>query len=128
MTLTLKTTILFLHKTLKLMMMYHPIKFGCKNISSSVDTEEIVRSDYMSFHCDPELEHVKPVFLHDTLAYDDASPYQVSLQKGRQLKKYHPDEHSLEILIFPVTMTHNRAIQSFHKTIQLMMMSHKNQV
>ena len=58
---------------------------------------ETVIFDYISPHCDPQLEHSKPIFLHDTLAYDDASPYQVSLQKGRQLKKYHPDEHSLEI-------------------------------
>ena len=33
-TFTLKT-IYFLHKTLQLMMMYHPIKFGCKKISRS---------------------------------------------------------------------------------------------
>ena len=32
---------------------------------------ETVRSDYMSLHCDLELEDSKPIFLHDTLAHDD---------------------------------------------------------
>ena len=36
--------------------MYHPIKFGSKKISSSVDMVETVISDYMSPHCDPEFE------------------------------------------------------------------------
>ena len=57
---------------------------------------ETVRSDYMSLHCDLELEDSKPVLLQDTLANDDASPYQVWLQKVQQLRRYHPDEHSLE--------------------------------
>ena len=50
----------------------------------------------MSTHCDSEREHSKPVFLHDTLAHDVASPYQVYLQKIQQLRRYYPDEHSLE--------------------------------
>ena len=70
--------------------MYHPIKFGCKKISSSVIF------DQMSPHCDPELEDSKPIFLHDTLAHDVASPYQVWLHKVQQLRTYHPDEHSLK--------------------------------
>ena len=55
------------------MMMYHPIKFGYKKISSSVDTVETVISDKMSPHSDPELEDNKPIFLYDTLAHDAAS-------------------------------------------------------
>ena len=74
-------------------MMYHPIKFGCKRISSSVDMVETVILDYMSPHCDPGLEHSEPIFLCDILAHDDASPYQVWFQKVRQLRRYHPDEH-----------------------------------
>ena len=66
------------------MMMYHPIKFGCKKINSSADMVATVISDYMSPHCDLELEDSKPIFLHDTLAHDDASPYQVWLQKVEQ--------------------------------------------
>ena len=78
------------------MMMYLPIKFGCQKISSSADMVETVISDKMSPRCDPELEDSKPIFLHDTLVHDDASPYQVWLQNVQQLRRYRPDEHSLE--------------------------------
>ena len=54
------------------MMMYRPIKFGCKKISSSTAI-----FDYMSPNCDLELEDNKPIFYHDIQANDDASPYQV---------------------------------------------------
>ena len=74
------------------MMMYHPIKFGCKKISSLADKVETVIFDQIS----PELEESKPIFLHDTLAHDLASPYQIWLQKVQQLRRYHSDEHSLE--------------------------------
>ena len=57
------------------MVMYHQIKFGCIEISSSVDMVETVVSDYMSPHCDLDLEDSKPTFLHDALIHDDASPY-----------------------------------------------------
>ena len=70
------------------MMMYHPIKFSKKKISSSVDIVEMVIFDYMSPHCDLELEDSKPTFLHDTLAHDDTSPDQVWLQKVQQLRRY----------------------------------------
>ena len=78
------------------MMMYHPIKCGCKKISSSADMMETVISDYMSPHRNPEFEDSKPIFLHDTLAHDDASPYKVWSQKVQQLRRYRPDEYSLE--------------------------------
>ena len=77
-------------------MMYHPIRCGCKKISSSVDVVGTVIFDYMSPHCGPDLEDSKPIFLHGTLANDDASPYQVWLQKVQQLKRQRLDEHSLE--------------------------------
>ena len=54
------------------MVMYHPLKFGCKKISSSADMVETVISDQMGPHCDHELEDSRPIFLHDTLAYDFA--------------------------------------------------------
>ena len=54
--------------------MYHPIKSGCKKISSSADMVDTVMFDYMSPKCNPEPEDSKPVFLHHTLAHDDASP------------------------------------------------------
>ena len=76
--------------------MCHLIIFGCKKASSSADMVETVIFDQMSPHRDPELEDSKPIFLHDTLAYNVASPYQVWLQKVQQLRRFHPDKHSLE--------------------------------
>ena len=70
--------------------MYHPIKYGCKKII------ETVIFDYVSPHCNPELEDSKPIFLHGTLTHNDASPYQVWLQKVQQLRRYCPEEHLLE--------------------------------
>ena len=59
------------------MMMYHPTKFGCNRISSSEDTIE----SYFDMNpcCDLDPENSKSVFLRDTLAHDDASPYQLLL-------------------------------------------------
>ena len=59
------------------MMMYHPIKFGYKKISSSADMVKTVIFDQMGPHSDPELEDSKPILLHDTLAHNITSPYQV---------------------------------------------------
>ena len=91
------------------MLMYHPRRFCCKKISSSADK---VKFDQMSPHCDPELEDSEPIFLHDTLAHDDASPYQVWLQRVQQLRIYYPDEHLLEFWTFPVTLTLTTTEQS----------------
>ena len=63
------------------MIRYYPFKCGCKKISNPVDIVETVILDYMSPNYDPELDDSKPIFLHDTLAHDVASPYQVWLQK-----------------------------------------------
>ena len=81
------------------MIMYLQIKFGCKKISSLADMVETVISHQMSPHCDSELENSKLIFLHDTLAHDVASSYQVWIQKVQQMRRYCPycpDEHSLE--------------------------------
>ena len=75
------------------MTMYHPIKCGCRKISSSVYMVETVIFDYMSPHCNLELEDRKLIFSHDTLALDDASPYQVGYKR---FSSYYPDEHLLE--------------------------------
>ena len=40
----------------------------------------------MSPHRDLDLEDSKPIFLHDTLAHDDALQYHVWLQKIQQLR------------------------------------------
>ena len=54
--------------------MYHPIKCGCRKISSPVDMVETTICDYMSPQCDLDLEDSKQIVLPDTLAHDDASP------------------------------------------------------
>ena len=43
---------------------------------------ETVIFDQTSPNCDPELEERKPLFLHDILAHDVASPYQVFFTEG----------------------------------------------
>ena len=72
------------------------IKFGSRKINSSVDVVGTVIPDYTSPQPDPEHEDSKPIFLHDTLAHDVASPYQVCLQQVQRLGTYHPNEHTLE--------------------------------
>ena len=62
---------------------------------------QTVISDYMSPNCDPELEDGKPIFLHDDtlVAHDDSSLYNTKFgyrNLVQQLRKYRPDEHSLE--------------------------------
>ena len=47
------------------------VQSGCKKIINSADMVETVISDYMSPHCNPELEESKLIFLHHTLAHDD---------------------------------------------------------
>ena len=69
------------------MMMYHPIKFGCKKISSSVNMVETVISVHMSPHCGLELEDSKPIFLHHTLAHDVALNIKKLLTKGSAVQE-----------------------------------------
>ena len=95
--------------------MYHQIKFGYKKISISAGRVETVISDQMSPPCDPELEdqQTNPLAdLHDTLAHDVASPYQVWLQMIQQPRRYCPCEHSLKFLTFSVTLTLTTTEQS----------------
>ena len=42
----------------------------------------------MSPCCDLDLVNTKPIFLHDTLAHDDASSDQVWLPKNQQFRRY----------------------------------------
>ena len=75
-----------------------------------------------------DLENSKSIFLHDTLTHNDASPYQGLITKGSAV------EEILSRYIFTgilnlfcdLDLDHNRAIQSFHKTIQLLMMCHQS--
>ena len=100
------------------MMMHNPIKYGWKKIISSVDVVKTVISDYISPHCDPELEDSKPIFLHDTLAHNDASPNQVWLQNIQQLRRYHQDQNLLQFLTFSVTLTLTTTANSIFFTRQ----------
>ena len=79
------------------MMVYYPIKFGCKKINSLADMVVTVIFDQMSpkSNSDPELEDSEPIFLHDTVAHDVASPHQVWLQKVQQLRRHRSGQHSL---------------------------------
>ena len=69
--------------------MCHPIKFACRYISSSIGIVELVIFDYMSPHCDLEIEEGKPIFSHDTPAHDDASPTKFDQER---FSSYHPDD------------------------------------
>ena len=89
-----------------------------KKTSSSVGLVERVILDYVSPHYDPELEDSEPIFLQDTLAHDDASPYQVWLQKVQQLRRCRLDEHSLEFWAFSVILTLTTTEQSYLFTRQ----------
>ena len=73
----------------------------------------------MSPDCD--LEHSKPIFFHDTLAHDGASPYtEFDYKKFSSCRDIiHMNSLNLSCDLDP---DHNRAIQSFQKTIQLKMM------
>ena len=77
----------------------------------------------MDPHCDPKLEDSKPIFLHDTLAHDVASPYQVWLQKVSSWADMSTWTFTGILNLFcDLALDHSRAIQSFHKTIHLMTM------
>ena len=78
--------------------------------------------DLMSPCCDLDLEDRKNFFLHDTLAHDAASPYQIWSQNGMWFRKYHPDKHWLTFWAFTVTFTLNAVIPFFHRTFWLMML------
>ena len=49
------------------------------------------------------------LFLYDTLAYDDTSPYQVWLQKVHWISGYSLDNHQFKFSMFVVTV--NTAMQ-----------------
>ena len=120
-TLTMTIAIQSLHKTLQLMTMYQSIKLACKRISSSVESHILI---YTSPNCDLDLEVSTSIFLHDTLAHDDASQYQVWSQKVQWFRRYYLDKPSSTFRNSAVTLALNTAIQFSHKKLQLMMMYH----
>ena len=98
------------------MMRHHPIKCGCRKISSSVYVVETLMLDYMSPHYDPKLADSKQIFLHGTLAHDDKSPYQVRLQKvDGILSRY--TFTGIFNLFYDLDLDYNRAVQFFLQDI-----------
>ena len=102
-------------------MMYHQIKSGCKKISSSVHMVETVIFDQMSPHCDPELKKANqsscmtlwPMMLHHYTKFG-----------YRRFSRW--TFTGILNLFCDLDHYHNRAIQSFPKTIHLMMMSYQS--
>ena len=88
-TLTLKIVKQFLHRTLQLMMLYYNTKFGCKWKSSLEATVESLYFDYLSPHCDLDIEDSEATFLHDIPSHDNTPPYQVWLKMVEQCWRYH---------------------------------------
>ena len=95
-------------------MMYHPIKFGRKKISSSADMVETVIFGQMRHHCDPEFEDRKSIFLHDTLAH------------GVEETSSRWTFTGILNLFCDLDLDPNKAIQSFHQTIQSDFAWHSN--
>ena len=80
----------------------------------------------MSPHSDLDLEDSKQIFMHDTLAHNDASQFQVWLQKVQSWEDIvQMNMQEFFYLSYDLDLDHNRAIQSFHKTIHLMIMRHQ---
>jgi len=77
-TLTLNTAIQYFHWSLWLTMIYH---HSFRRIISSEDLAEIVIFWLYNPLSDLKFEDVTTIFSHDTPTHDDASPYQVCLQK-----------------------------------------------
>ena len=79
-------------------------------------------------HCALYLEVSTLIFLHDIPSHDDASSYQVSLQKVQRFRRYPQDKHSLTFWTLAVTLTLNTGIQFSHKTLWLTMMYHQTKL
>ena len=82
--LTLKTANQSSRMTLPLTMMDNDIKFGNKMFGYLEDTIWTKFTDISNLCCDLDLEHSKPFFPQDTLAYDNVPLDQVCLPKTQQ--------------------------------------------
>ena len=93
MTLTLNAVIKFYRKTPWLIMLYYQTKFGCKRTSSLEDIVEIVKFDYISPHCDLDIDDREPVFfLSDNLPPDNTPQYQVWFKMVERFRRYCSDK------------------------------------
>ena len=118
-TLTLNTTLQFLHQAIQNIMVYQPITSGCKKSRLVQYIWEKQTYSVMSPHCDLELEDDVPMFSHDSFAHDDTSSYQVWLQKVQQLRRYGLDENSMTFLTFAVTLSTKQWSNLFTRQLSL---------
>ena len=84
---------------------------------------------FMILHCDLDHYDSKPFFLHDTLAHDDVSHTKFGC------KRFNSWGNNIQVnisgilnLFCDLELDHSRAIQSFHKTTQLMMMCYQTKL
>ena len=90
---------------------YYQTKFDNKRISSSEDIVERVIVDHMIHCCDLGLKTAKNFFLHDTLAHDATSQYQVWQQNVCWFRSI--IWTNIDIGPFAVTLTLIAVIQFF---------------
>ena len=111
-------------------MMYQPIKCGCKKISSAEDmvdlSTETVILGYMSLTMTPNFKTANQsscITLWLMMMHHHAK----LVTKVQQLRRCQSSRWTFPgiLNLFYFDLDHNRAIQSFHKTIQLMMMCHQ---
>ena len=122
--LTLKK-IKLLHKTFQLMMMYYLTKCSKEKISSSVDMVETVILDYMNIHSVTVTLNLKTENKSSCMML---WPMMIHHHNKFGYKRFSSwgDIVQINICLFcDLDLDHNRAIQSFHKTIQLMMVCHQ---
>ena len=93
----------------RFMMMYHQAEFGSQWIRSSKEVTETDMSPVIV-----ALKTATHFFPHDTMDYNDISPYQVWLWKAQWFRTYHPDKYWLKLWMFAVTLTVNTGIQYYN--------------
>ena len=140
-----------LHKTLQLMIIYQPIKFGCQKMSTSVDVVEMAVYDCKSviklahqFFCmtlklmmlhyhtkfgykrfsgseDTVWTFTDILYLHCDLGLEHSIPI---FSQDTQVPRCSKNGHILSIQTLTLTLTLKLAHHSFCMTLQLMMLHH----
>ena len=77
--------------TPQLMIMHHNTNFGNK-MFGSLEDNIWTKTDIFTLNYDLGLEWGNKILSQDTLAYDDISTDQVSLQKSKQFMRYSRDK------------------------------------
>ena len=108
------------------MLMYHPIKSGCKKISSSAHLIGTVTFDQMSSHCDPEPKKANQSSWRQSHSWCCITiPGLVTEGSAAEEISSRWTFNGIMNLFCDFDLDHNRAIQYFHKTIHLAMMYHQ---